>query len=159
MLTKRAEGTVSGAIGEATRLEKLLKAKGFRVVRTKIEAAAQIAREVLLQDSSLDIKHQYFESHIRLVIGDGSDLDRLVEAAQKHSAHLSRNVFRRNDDGRDERFITQRCQNCSYEKSRLQLNALFFEIRDLNITVVDIEEEYVVYDSNFALDSGWLQEE
>ena len=39
------------------------------------------------------------------------------------------------------------------------LEALLRGLAPLGYPILDIEEEFVVYDSNLALDAGWIQSE
>lgn len=160
MLTRRTNGKLTDEIAAAENLKKLLIAGGFPVCRIKIEAAPwnedvpQTAAEIEEQSNQ-----RYFESHIRIICGEEANKSDLIEIAGKHSAHLSRNALRRREDGLEERFVTQRCFKCGCAESRNRLNALLREIRDLDFTVIDVEEEYVVYDSNLGIDAGWIKNE
>lgn len=157
MLTRRTTGKLTDEIAAAENLKKLLIADGFPVSRIKIEVAPW--NEDVPQTTA-DIKDQsnqrYFESHIRIVCGEKADNTELIEAVATHSAHLSRNAFRRREDESEERFVTQRSPKVGYAESRNRLNSLLREIRALNYTVIDVEEEYVVYDSNLEIDAGWI---
>jgi hypothetical protein len=139
-------------------LKELLISDDFPVLRIKIEAALwnedvpQSASEIIVPSPE-----RYFESHIRILFDSKRDNAELIETIRKHSAHLSCNALRRDKDGFEERFITRRVWSGGYSESREQLNALLREMRALNYTVIDVEEEYVVYDSNLEIDAGWIQ--
>ena len=157
MLTRRTTGKLTDEIAAAENLKKLLTADGFPVSRVKIEAAPsnddvpQTTAEI--KDRS---NQRYFESHIKIICGKKADNGELIEAVAPYSAHLSRNAFRRREDESEERFVTQRSPKVGYAESRNRLNSLLREIRALNYTVIDVEEEYVVYDSNLEIDAGWI---
>jgi hypothetical protein len=158
MLTRRATGKLTDEISAVESLKKLLIADGFPVSRIKIEAAPW--NEDVPQSAAEIAEHspqRYFESHIRILCGKEANKSELIETVIKHSAHLSRNALRYREDGLEERFITQRCRTGGYAESLSQLNALLREIRGLGYTVIGVEEEYVVYDSNLEIDAGWIQ--
>lgn len=159
MLTRRAIGKLPDEIVAADRLKELLIEDGFAVSRIKIEAAPwnedvpQSAAEIKEHSSQ-----RYFENHIRILCDSQADTFELIRTVTNHSAHLSRNALRRrHDNGLEERFVTQRCRKDGYTESRDRLNALLHEVRALGYIVIDVEEEYVVYDSNLAIDAGWIQ--
>ncbi|HEX8251467.1 MAG TPA: hypothetical protein VF599_25055 [Pyrinomonadaceae bacterium] len=157
MLTRRTTGKLTGEIDAAESLKNLLIADGFTVSRIKIEAAPW--NEDVPQSAAEIVRYsplRYFESHTRIICDKETDKIVLIETVTKHSAHLSRNALRRREDGLEERFITQRCRTGGYAESLSQLNALLREIRGLGYTVIDVEEEYVVYDSNLEIDAGWI---
>lgn len=158
MLTKRAGSKLSDEFAAASRLKELLISEGFPVLRIKIEAAPwnedvpQSAAEVIEQSPE-----RYFESHIRILCGKEADNSELIEAVTPHSAHLSRNALRQRENDSEERFVTQRSAKVGYVESRRRLNAILSAIRNLGYTVIDVEEEYVVYDSNLEIDAGWIK--
>ena len=158
MLTKRASSILSDELAAAHRLKELLISQGFPVLRVKIEAAPW--NEDVPQSTAEAIEQspeRYFESHIRILCGKEADNSELIEAVTPHSAHLSRNALRRRADDSEERFVTQRSSKVGFAESRSRLNALLRTIRILGYTVIDVEEEYVVYDSNLEIDAGWIQ--
>lgn len=50
-----------------------------------------------------------FETHLKLLLPADADLGRLSRLVEPHRARLSRNARRTREDGRQERFVTQRC--------------------------------------------------
>lgn len=160
MLTKRTVGKLSDEIIAANQLKELLVADGFPVLRIKIEAAPW--NEDVPQSSEDVTRHlpeRYFESHIRILYPIGTDNSELVERIKMYSAHLSRNAFRQRHDCLEERFVTHRCWSVGYCEARQKLNSLLREIRALSYTVIDVEEEYVVFDTNLEIDAGWIKAE
>ncbi len=78
----------------------------------------------------------------------------LVTVAERHGAHVSWNARRVRADGREERFVTQRCHRTGDRRAALMLDALLAELAAYD--VVDVEREYVLLDSGPELDEGWL---
>ncbi|HEY0700568.1 MAG TPA: hypothetical protein VGD43_22525, partial [Micromonospora sp.] len=58
---------------------------------------------------------------------------------------------------RHERFVTQRCHDAGQPQARLRLAALVDELTAAGYPPVEVEEEFVVFDSNPALDHGWIR--
>jgi hypothetical protein len=159
MLTRRGQGDFDDELEIATNLAKSLVVEDFPVIRIKIEAA-HWNQGVPTSDAEAIAHHanQYFEHHVKLSIESTADLLPLRELAIGHSAHLSRNALQTRNDGFQERFITQRCMNMGRSKSTKQLQILVDEIESLGYIPIDIEAEFVVYDSNLALDFGWIHD-
>ncbi|MFG3407559.1 hypothetical protein [Streptomyces sp. NPDC048142] len=89
------------------------------------------------------------------VAADSGRWEALVAVAVRHGAHVSWNARRRRADGREERFVTQRCHRTGDRRAALRLDALLAELTAYE--VVDVEREYVLLDSGPELDEGWLE--
>ncbi|MCO8277739.1 hypothetical protein M1L60_44915 [Actinoplanes sp. TRM 88003] len=151
MLTARAHGPFAAVAAEAHEWQARLVAEGFTVTRVKVEASPFNAD--VPQHEAQASPDRYFEHHIKLVVDtDGIELARHVSS--RHDAHVSRNARRGDPDGHHERFVTQRCYDCGLPEARRRLDALLADLTGL--TVVEVEQEYVVLDSNPAVDAGWI---
>ncbi|WP_030707052.1 hypothetical protein [Streptomyces griseus] len=140
---------------------------GFAVARVKVECAPWAA-EVPREDADVvgsEHPHgrRHFEHHVKLLLdeadGDAADGRRadLVAVAVRHGAHVSWNARRVRADGREERFVTQRCHRTGDRRAALALDALLTELAAFGYEVVDVEREYVLLDSGPELDEGWLE--
>ncbi|GGR79533.1 hypothetical protein [Streptomyces rubiginosohelvolus] len=140
---------------------------GFAVARVKVECAPWAA-EVPREDADVvgsEHPHgrRHFEHHVKLLLdeadGDAADGRRadLVAVAVRHGAHVSWNARRVRADGREERFVTQRCHRTGDRRAALALDALLTELAAHGYDVVDVEREYVLLDSGPELDEGWLE--
>lgn len=133
---------------------------GFAVARVKVECAPWAA-EVPRDDAGVpgpDHPHagRHFEHHVKLLLDPADDSrEALVAVAVRHGAHVSWNARRRRADGREERFVTQRCHRTNDRRAVLLLDALLAELTAYE--VVDVEREYVLLDSGPELDEGWLE--
>jgi hypothetical protein len=159
MLTREGRGTLAGERAAATALAADLAAAGFTVTRVKIEASplnSDVPRTDT--DGRGHPDERYFEHHVKLSLDPTADLDALTTLARRHDAHLSRNALRARDDGRQERFVTQRCHGVGLETARGRLAALLRALHDDHYGVLEHEAEFVVYDGNLALDDGWITE-
>ncbi len=158
MLTRHGKGGLTDQLKIASDSSKSLNAEGFSVARIKIEAAPW--NQDVPQSNAEAVNHpgdRYFEHHIKLLLEPSANIVTLRERATAHSAHLSRNVLRiRNDDYR-ERFVTQRCLAVGRVEARQQLQNLLNAIAPLGYLVIEVEEEFVVYDSNLKIDAGWIR--
>ena len=88
----------------------------------------------------------------------GADLTRLAKTTAGLGARLSRNAFRAHIDGGEERFVTQRCYGVTLPEASARLTRLLEVVGDEGFAILDVEEEYVVWDSGVSLDAGWLDE-
>lgn len=160
MLSRRGTGVLTSEIASATVASMQLQSAGFQVVRVKIEGSPE-NDDVPLADSdaALQPPDRYFEHHLKLRLKSGVNTDALLELVQTHSAHLSRNALRKKSDGYEERFVTQRCYRVGRGYARKALEALIEDLQVATYSIVDVEAEYVVYDSDLTLDAGWLESE
>ena len=158
MLTRTARGTLSQALTEAAALRDALEADGFAVSRVKVEAAPWNEGVPASDDEgAAHPPERYFEHHAKLLLDAGADLRELAALAQRHGAHLSHNALRRRDDGRHERFVTQRCRGVGRDTATRKLDTLLRELKAEGYEVIEVEQEFVVHDSDLALDAGWIE--
>jgi hypothetical protein len=160
MLTRRQYGVLPEVLASANACAAELEASGFSPIRIKIEAGLQ-NRDVPVTDAEAGEQpsDRYFEHHVKLLLVPGTDLHAIVEVAKKHDAHLSRNARRQRDDGMEERFVTQRCRQVGRGAARGRLETLLEALKSLGHPVIDLEEEFTVYDSNARVDAGWIERE
>lgn len=127
-----------------------LRGAGFTVARVKIEASPYNT------DVPVDAGEpgRYFEHHVKLLLADAAEVDRVRAVVIGYGAHLSRNARRGRPDGRHERFVTQRCHDVGRAEAARRLAALLEALRGHHI--VETEREYVMVDDFPTLDDGWL---
>lgn len=157
MISRRGRGRLSDELSAAEELCRQLSVEGFAVSRIKIEAAP--GNEDVPDSDASAAAHagRYFEHHVKLSLDPLADITAIAAMAVKHSAHLSRNARRVRDDGRQERFVTQRCFAVGRSTAREQLKSLLIALETLGHPILSVEEEFVVYDSNPGVDAGWLE--
>ncbi|PZG14268.1 hypothetical protein C1I95_22130 [Micromonospora craterilacus] len=158
MLTLTGSGSLDQQRGAAERWAQKLRAAGIPVARVKIEAAPWCdGVPVTDLDAARQPSDRYFEHHVKLLLPAGvSTLVAVTEVAERHEARLSRNARRVRDDGRRERFVTQRCHRVGRTTARARLDELVAALRDAGQEIVAVEQEYVVSDDRIELDEGWL---
>jgi hypothetical protein len=128
-----------------------------QVVRVKIEAhidnacvPSQDSDETILRTDDL-----YFEHHVKLCLNQKSDMERLRQIAEHHDARISANARRVRLDGHAERFLTQRVFKAGKEKALKLLKDLLIDLGNNSFAILEVESEFVVFDSNLTLDDGW----
>ncbi|MFF3542872.1 hypothetical protein [Streptomyces platensis] len=160
MLTLHGTGTYAEIRSQAAAAADGLRAAGFSVVRTKIEATPWSAGVPGTDEEAVALgPDYYFEHHLKLVLAPAAPVGPLLTLATGHGAHLSRNARRVRSDGRLERFVTQRCRLAGRATADRRLDALSAELRAAGHRIASVEREFVVHDGNIALDAGWLDEE
>ncbi|MFC0430096.1 nucleotidyl transferase AbiEii/AbiGii toxin family protein [Kutzneria buriramensis] len=153
MLTITASGTLDDVRRVAQRWAGDLATAGLRVLRTKIEAAPWNEGVPRTDDDHRD--GLYFEHHVKVLLpsGDLRTVLALTMTAVGHDGHVSRNARRRRADGREERFVTQRCRLVGLDTARARLDGLLNALRGFE--VLEVEQEYVVVDDAPSVDVGW----
>lgn len=157
MLSRRGSGVLSAELAAAEDLSRQLRADGFEVARVKIEASPANDDIPLTDSAAQDLRPRYFEHHVKLLLEKTTDLAELAQLAERHSAHLSRNTMHVRTDGGEERFVTQRCSMVGRLAAHKALVELVFDLKQANYRMLGIEAEFVVYDSNLAVDDGWIR--
>jgi hypothetical protein len=125
---------------------------GYDVIRQKVE------REPERDSFGIGIKHNpslYYESHLRLKLPIGYDLNPFKEKITNKQWHFSKNLFKQDE--------TYYYQMLTYRESKLDLEpfehniSLMKLILDLEGIVYDkIEIEECIYDTNINIDHSWL---
>jgi len=157
MLTFAGEGSPADQHAAAARVANGLRDAGFEPVRVKIEVAPWADGVPQSDAEAQDLgPARYFEHHVKLDVSPDDSLDRLAELVAPHRAHLSWNARRVRTGGHHERFVTQRCHDAGLPRATHRLAALLADLRGDGRTIMSVEQEYVVHDSNTALDDGWI---
>lgn len=157
MLTLTGRGTFPEQRAAAVATAARLRAAGFAVTRTKIEASPWATG---VPDTAAEAVRlgpdTYFEHHLKVLLPPGPDHRALAELAGRHHAHLSWNARRTESDGRQQRFVTQRCHRVGLPEAGLRLARLTGAVTAAGYEILSSEREFVVYDDNLAVDHGWL---
>jgi hypothetical protein len=157
MLTVRGHGTLGEQRVAARAWCDRLRAAGFTVVRVKVEASPfnDDVPVTAPEAETLPAEH-HFEHHVKLVLVGDRDITRAREISQRHGGHLSRNARRTLENGRHERFVTQRCYGIGRTEARGRLDAMLAELTAAGFPPAEVEQEFVVVDDNPGLDRGWI---
>jgi len=157
MLTWHSKGTLQSELARAEEARRDCEEAGFFVSRVKLEVAPynpdvpQSARDV-------ESNRRYFEHHVKVLLPPDAETGEIQHAIKGANAHLSRNARRVRPDGQQERFVTQRCYHVGRSEAKDAFDGLLRCLRALPFPVVETEEEFVVFDSNLALDAGWFDD-
>jgi hypothetical protein len=141
MTASHHRGELAIVVDEIAALQLRLETAGFRVVRAKIEAAAD--------NPGVPLATGYFEFHVKIRLVDARLVDGADAIAKAHGARLSQN-------GRaGTRFVTMRVYRASHAEAEAKLAALLDALAAFEIA--GVAREYAVYDSRIELDAGWLE--
>jgi hypothetical protein len=157
MITRHSSGRLQNSYAEAKRIAEQMRSMGAEVLRIKIEMDADNpAAPANTGDAMLCPPACYFEHHIKLLLPAGQEHTALLNVAERHGARLSRNVLRHREDEFEERFLTQRLYRRGRDTAASVLDGLKVELEEKSFTILEVEAEYVVFDSNIDLDAGWI---
>ena len=151
-------GSPEDESARAAALSAELAAAGWTVVRVKTEVPADDplapATDAAAAGAPAD---RYFEAHVKLLLPPATtDLSAVAGLCARHRAHLSRNARRQHGDGADERFVTRRGFGVGRPSAERALVMLLTVLRVAQLDVLEVEQEYVVHDSNLSVDAGWM---
>lgn len=154
---RRGDTVLPQVLAEANERAQELERAGFGVVRVKIEADPANDDVPTTAESALrEPAGNYFEHHVKLLRPMSADREQLLQLCLAHDAHLSRNAWKTPAAGFEERFVTLRTYRVGRSASAARLQQLVAALAAAREQIVDVESEYTVYDSNLALDAGWL---
>lgn len=155
MTSHRHMGTNTSAYRDAKKIESLLEDAGFKVVRVKIEtvpwhpAAPSEMGDRMPEDC-------YFEAHIGCVITQDEKWE-LEQIAEKFGAHLSRNYFKKLEDGRFVNMLTLRAHSLTYGVFEDDLDELKHELKKNEIEFEKVITEFSIYDTKVSHDFKWVE--
>jgi hypothetical protein len=155
MLTARAGPALSDAHEAARRLVAALAREGIDVARVKIEGDLDCVELVEDEDGlAASRAGRYFEHHTKVLLRDEPERRAAEAIAARHGARASRNAFARDDRG-EARFLTLRQRDVRRALAASRARSLDDALLDAGIVVLSSQSEYVVFDSNLALDHRW----
>ncbi len=156
MITFWGQSNLNDQLARACELTHDLKRLGCSVVRTKVEAPIESAvSDCPTDQEEVTPTERYFEHHVKLLLEPGTDIDVLSGLSCRFGARLSRNARRQRSDGRLERFATLR-NRTSKSESLSALQDLLNALEDADFTVLEVESEHVLVDTNYGIDAGWI---
>ncbi|KJS59958.1 hypothetical protein VM95_24195 [Streptomyces rubellomurinus] len=159
MVTLRGTGALPEQRLAALAAADELRASGFEPVRVKIEAAPWTlgVPQSDVQAARLG-PEVHFEHHIKVLVPPDFDHAAMAALVSGHGAHVSWNARRVMDDGRQQRFVTQRCYGVGLHAAGERLERLVGAVSGAGYEIASVEREFVVYDSNISVDDGWIGE-
>lgn len=151
MLTYWQVGGLTDQLSRADEIREALAPRGIEVTRVKVEVSIEHS-----DVPSKPVEGCYFEHHVKVLIRAAQQLDGLRSAAFGVGGRLSRNARRTISDGSLERFVTLRSYDGSGADSTRKCQKLIDSITESGFEILEVENEYVLFDSNQQLDAGWL---
>jgi len=155
MTSSHIIGNNTTSYEECVRISNLLRVKAFKVVRKKIEtvpwhpAAPSEPGDKMPEDC-------YFEAHIGCIITP-LQKKQLEFIAKVYGAHLSKNFFKKLEDGRFVNMITLRKYEGTYEQFDIRVNELKERLEKENIKFEKVITEFSIYDTKVSHDFKWLE--
>eukprot|EP00026_Physarum_polycephalum_P010433 Phypoly_transcript_10597.p1 GENE.Phypoly_transcript_10597~~Phypoly_transcript_10597.p1 ORF type:complete len:421 (+),score=39.26 Phypoly_transcript_10597:30-1265(+) len=157
MTSSYHRGALKGVQLEAFQLAQKISKNGFTITRVKVEAMMSNAGVPQTDEEvSLHSPENYFEFHIKLLLGPDADLGLLQKLVHEHSAKLSNNSLKVLANGYVHRFVTQRMYGVGRVTAENRLNDCMKALENSGFTIASRMREYAVYDTNVKLDSGWI---
>ena len=111
---------------------KQLRDANLHPARTKIEAAPWCTGLPQQdRDAADEPADRYFEHHVKILLPSATvaDLLTITDLVEPHGARLSRNARRRRPDGRQERFVNQRCHGVGLSTAKHRLDEMVTDLR------------------------------
>lgn len=155
MTSSKHVGNNVSAYTEAKNIEAKLYQYGLNVVRVKIEtvpwhpAAPQVKGEEMPEDC-------YFEAHIGCIIYP-EEKKKLESLATDFNAHLSRNFFKKLEDGKFVNMITKRNYDGTLVEFNQSVQSLKKALKRSDITCQKVITEFSIYDTKVSHDFKWLK--
>ena len=144
---------------EVMELARELVRRGFDVTRVKIEAHGKLAFAPETDEAARAAPAtSYFEYHLKLALGPEVDVAALGERLRRVGAHLSRNAHKAPDErGTSERFVTLRAHGVGRNTAEERFAAIVALVESEGLVIRNRIREYTVFDTNVALDRGWIE--
>jgi hypothetical protein len=147
-------GSLLDAQREAVAIGQALVRRGFDVVRTKIEQHGRLEHAPETDaEAAKAPPTSYFEFHAKLVMPPDANIAGIRQSLSRVGGHLSANA--QNPESR-ERFVTLRAFGLGRVSAEARFQALLSEITHQQIPIRNKVREYTVFDSNPAIDNGWI---
>ena len=150
-------GDLQTVAQEVATLATRLREAGFAVNRVKLEAVATNTGVPIHDDEAAQFAPDcYFEFHLKLLLAVETDLTPIQAICDRFAAKLSRNAFKQRADASIERFVTLRVYHAGRHTAYRELDRLSAALHDAGIRIANTVREYSLFDSNTALDAGWI---
>ena len=150
-------GNNGGVILEVQRIKDHLEKIGFNVIRSKVEtvpwhpAAPQQEGEAMPGDC-------YFEAHIGCIITP-MEKPKLIKVAMETDAHISKNFFKKIEDGKCVNMITLRNYDTHNSAFKNQVDELKAKLDKEEIDYEKVIIEFAIYDTKVSHDFLWLEQQ
>ncbi len=161
------EGNFEVIKNEVMQIAQTLLTNQYAISRIKIEAHPE---NIGVPNTTNDIMHtqkdNYFECHFKILLENIEDKttkdktwENLKNICEKHTAHLSQNAFKTQENGNQERFITQRIYAIGKQEAYKSFQILENALIKAGFQIAKKIVEYCVFDDNESIDKNWLTQE
>lgn len=160
MTSSHFRGDNRGSYEEMKRISDSLTDMGYKVVREKIEtvpwhpAAPMTTGDVMPEDC-------YFEAHIGCIISS-EQKEQLQLIASNTDSHLSRNFFKKLEDGKFVNMITYRMYggvDVTLDMFNNHVEYMKKELKRFDIEFEKVITEFSIYDTKASHDNAWIKKE
>lgn len=156
MTSSKFYGNNGEVMNEMTRIHSGLESNGFVVIRDKIESSYWHPKAPQTESDEMP-KGCYFECHFGILVKSEDDEKNLKYCSKVYDGHLSKNAFKKYEDGSYIQMFTYRSYDMCYEMFRAQLDTILRAFQHHGNLEVEREiVEFSIYDSNTSQDSLWL---
>jgi hypothetical protein len=161
--SRYVEGDVASAREAAARDAEILRAAGFDVIREKVEALATdpgVPRDAA--DAARSPADRYFEFHLLIDGKTGplseADMIALREISTQLATKFERPVpLSYNALKPAQRFLNVRAHGVGIDQAMQPVDELARAIAERDLIVKKTIAEYICFDTNRAVDNGWLE--
>ncbi len=152
-------GRNAEALTELERIASGLQAAGLTVIRKKIETVPwHPAAPSRMHASPVMPKDCYFECHFGVKVQDDeANMAHLRQLARELNCHLSKNVFKRHEQGDVTVMMTYRAYSGVYEDVKERVEYIARQVRSEGFGVEKELIEFSLYDTKVHHDAGWLK--
>jgi hypothetical protein len=158
MTSSKHLGDNQSAMDETVNISNFLKSKGYNVVREKIESVPYHPSAPRSFDKNPKMPRDcYFESHIGVKIEEEGEEDIVRFYSDSKNCHLSKNFFKKNEDGSYIIMMTYRDKNTTLEKFNEYIENLKQGLTNMGFEYEKVIVEFSVYDSKVSHDLEWLE--
>jgi hypothetical protein len=158
MTSSYHRGELPAVAKEVAGIARRLREQGFTVSRLKLEAlVSNPGVPATDEEARAWPAGNYFEFHVKVALPPGADLEALRELCRQCGAHLSRNALKQDGDGPAHRFVTQRVYGVGRERANAAFEGLLGRLSAAGYALSNKLREYTLYDSNVAVDAGWIE--
>lgn len=140
---------------EANKIKNYISDKGYEVLRIKIETVPWHPAAPKTEEDKMP-KDCYFEAHIGCIISL-EEKDKLRNLAKFFNAHLSKNAFKKIENGKFVNMVTLRNHDCTYEWFKGDVEGFTLALKHEEISFEKVETEFCLYDTKINHDSLWLK--
>lgn len=152
-------GRNAEALAQLERVSAGLQEAGLKVVRKKIETVPwHPAAPSRMHANPMMPKDCYFECHFAVkTLDDRPHMDQLAALAKELKCHLSKNVFKRHEEGKVTVMMTYRTYTGVYEDVKERVQYIARQLKGEGFGVDKELIEFSLYDTKVHHDTEWLK--